>query len=210
MVVSLLDRVTDALHRSARDARDTLWKVRMHKDRQGRGMWTSLYVEAPSAEEARNKAGEQAKGSDYPYSSSAKRATEERGEGWYGRDARLRSGDPLTPKGEEVLAAMKKQYGDKKGESVFYASANKGTISGVHDASEEEGAEDLDPDDPEEAAQNRMRLQSSSEGKGSKITLPRGGEELRRGNVLRRLEQRGASKDCPLLDRATDALRRSI
>ena len=26
---------------------------------------------------------------------------------------------------------MKKQYGSKKGESVFYASANKGTITGV-------------------------------------------------------------------------------
>ena len=26
---------------------------------------------------------------------------------------------------------MKKQYGGKKGESVFYASANKGTITGV-------------------------------------------------------------------------------
>ena len=26
---------------------------------------------------------------------------------------------------------MKKQYGSKKGESVFYASANKGVITGV-------------------------------------------------------------------------------
>jgi len=26
---------------------------------------------------------------------------------------------------------MKKQYGSKKGESVFYASANKGTITGI-------------------------------------------------------------------------------
>jgi len=39
---------------------------------------------------------------------------------------------PLTPKGRKILAAMKKQYGKKKGTQVFYASANKGTIKGVH------------------------------------------------------------------------------
>ena len=30
------------------------------------------------------------------------------------------------------MAAMKKEYGPKRGESIFYASANKGTIKGVH------------------------------------------------------------------------------
>lgn len=39
---------------------------------------------------------------------------------------------PLTPKGKEILSAMEKQYGAKKGKSVFYASANAGKISGVH------------------------------------------------------------------------------
>lgn len=39
---------------------------------------------------------------------------------------------PLTPKGEEIMAAMQKQYGAKKGKSVFYASANTGKIKGVH------------------------------------------------------------------------------
>ena len=39
---------------------------------------------------------------------------------------------PLTKKGTKILAAMKKQYGAKKGKEVFYASANKGTITGVH------------------------------------------------------------------------------
>lgn len=29
------------------------------------------------------------------------------------------------------MANMKKEYGDKKGESVFYASKNKGKIKGV-------------------------------------------------------------------------------
>lgn len=31
---------------------------------------------------------------------------------------------PLTKSGNEVLSSMKHQYGDKKGESVFYASIN--------------------------------------------------------------------------------------
>jgi hypothetical protein len=39
---------------------------------------------------------------------------------------------PLTAKGKKIKAAMVKEYGDKKGEQVFYASANKGTIAGVH------------------------------------------------------------------------------
>lgn len=38
---------------------------------------------------------------------------------------------PLTKKGEEIKAAMVEQYGAKKGEEVFYASKNKGTITGV-------------------------------------------------------------------------------
>lgn len=38
---------------------------------------------------------------------------------------------PLTDKGQEIMASMKKHYGDKKGTSVFYASRNKGTITGV-------------------------------------------------------------------------------
>ncbi len=38
---------------------------------------------------------------------------------------------PLTSKGEKILSNMEREYGTKKGKSVFYASANKGTISGV-------------------------------------------------------------------------------
>jgi hypothetical protein len=38
---------------------------------------------------------------------------------------------PLTPKGQEIMGAMKTQYGPKKGESVFYASRNSGRITGV-------------------------------------------------------------------------------
>lgn len=41
---------------------------------------------------------------------------------------------PLTEKGEEIKANMEKTYGPKKGEKVFYASKNAGTISGVDSA----------------------------------------------------------------------------
>ena len=39
---------------------------------------------------------------------------------------------PLTKKGEKILHAMQEEYGKEKGKGVFYASENKGTISGVH------------------------------------------------------------------------------
>jgi hypothetical protein len=38
---------------------------------------------------------------------------------------------PLTKKGRTILTKMKDTYGEKKGERVFYASRNKGTITGV-------------------------------------------------------------------------------
>lgn len=41
---------------------------------------------------------------------------------------------PLTEKGEKIKGAMQKKYGTEKGEKVFYASKNKGTITGVDDA----------------------------------------------------------------------------
>jgi hypothetical protein len=39
---------------------------------------------------------------------------------------------PLTKKGKKIKRAMKKSYGKEKGEDVFYASQNKGTIKGTH------------------------------------------------------------------------------
>jgi hypothetical protein len=38
---------------------------------------------------------------------------------------------PLTKKGKKIKAAMTEEYGAKRGEQVFYASRNKGTIKGV-------------------------------------------------------------------------------
>lgn len=39
---------------------------------------------------------------------------------------------PLTKKGKKIKKNMKRQYGAGKGEEVFYASQNKGTIKGTH------------------------------------------------------------------------------
>jgi len=41
---------------------------------------------------------------------------------------------PLTKKGKKIKARMKKTYGKKKAERVFYASKNKGKIKGVDKA----------------------------------------------------------------------------
>jgi hypothetical protein len=38
---------------------------------------------------------------------------------------------PLTKKGKKIKRAMQEQYGKKKGEEVFYASQNKGNITGT-------------------------------------------------------------------------------
>jgi len=42
---------------------------------------------------------------------------------------------PLSAKGKKIMKAMKKEYGTKKAKTVFYASANKGTIKGVKKSS---------------------------------------------------------------------------
>ena len=38
---------------------------------------------------------------------------------------------PLNEKGRKIMKSMKRQYGKKRGEQVFYASKNKGVIKGV-------------------------------------------------------------------------------
>lgn len=42
---------------------------------------------------------------------------------------------PLTKKGSKVLDNMKKTYGDKKGEKVFYSSVNSGKVKGAEGGS---------------------------------------------------------------------------
>jgi hypothetical protein len=39
---------------------------------------------------------------------------------------------PLTKKGSKIKKAMASEYGEKRGEKVFYASENAGKIKGVH------------------------------------------------------------------------------
>ena len=41
---------------------------------------------------------------------------------------------PITKKGAKILSAMKKEYGAKKGEAVYFASIVKGKIKGVEDS----------------------------------------------------------------------------
>ena len=38
---------------------------------------------------------------------------------------------PLTSKGKKMMSAMKKEYGAKKGESVFYATVRKKKLTGM-------------------------------------------------------------------------------
>ena len=38
---------------------------------------------------------------------------------------------PLNKKGKKIMKSMKKQYGKKRGEKIFYASKNKGVIKRV-------------------------------------------------------------------------------
>jgi len=40
---------------------------------------------------------------------------------------------PLTAKGQKIMSSMKQTYGGKKGEQVFYATANAGKIKGVEE-----------------------------------------------------------------------------
>lgn len=39
---------------------------------------------------------------------------------------------PLTKKGRKIKNAMLESYGKEKGDRVFYASQNKGTVKGTH------------------------------------------------------------------------------
>ena len=43
---------------------------------------------------------------------------------------------PLNKKGKKIMKSMKKQYGKKRGEKIFYASKNKGVIKGVKNGNE--------------------------------------------------------------------------
>lgn len=42
---------------------------------------------------------------------------------------------PLTNKGKKMMSAMKKEYGTKKGESVFYATVKKKKLKNMENKS---------------------------------------------------------------------------
>jgi hypothetical protein len=46
---------------------------------------------------------------------------------------------PLTKKGTKIKSAMEKEYGKEKGDKIFYASENKGTIKGVAKGKKKKG-----------------------------------------------------------------------
>jgi hypothetical protein len=70
---------------------------------------------------------------------------------------------PLTAKGEEIMAAMQEQYGAEKGEEVFYASKNAGTISGVdEEASLSNTDQMLDPLLPEPTLEHPQQHPNAS------------------------------------------------
>lgn len=72
---------------------------------------------------------------------------------------------PLTEKGQEIKSNMEKEYGQKKGESVFYASANKGTIKGVHnDRSDKMSNNDVTTPQPSSGPMSTQGPNGTSEG----------------------------------------------
>ena len=44
---------------------------------------------------------------------------------------------PLTAKGEDILSAMEREYGESKGKSVFFASKAAGKITGTDEQTQE-------------------------------------------------------------------------
>jgi len=65
---------------------------------------------------------------------------------------------PLTKKGKKIQSSMKKTYGAKKGKQVFYASRNKGKITGV------------DPESRKKCPGSKIR----SKGKGRGLGIGKG------------------------------------
>ena len=67
---------------------------------------------------------------------------------------------PLTAKGATIKSAMEEQYGKERGEEVFYASKNAGTITGV-DAMEKPESDDCADQSPHELGPEHPALQEA-------------------------------------------------
>jgi hypothetical protein len=77
---------------------------------------------------------------------------------------------PLSAKGQKIMAAMRREYGAKKAESVFYASKNSGKISGV-DATQVLGKVVSDQGSESQAMQPPNPVESSPL---KQVTVPAG------------------------------------
>lgn len=109
--------------------------------------------------------------------------------------------DPLTAKGGEIMNNMEREYGAKKGKSVFYASKNAGKISGVDEA-EEDDAEDCNAMDggPDSGPRQRIALELREIAERSEAA--RSEEEIkalqeRRNQLLIELRKPNVSNDDP-------------
>lgn len=93
---------------------------------------------------------------------------------------------PLTEKGKEIKSAMEKQYGEEKGEKVFYASANKGTIHGVHHSAPGDTMHGTSPGDPGAAIEGPVNV----------VAGDTGGSVMQPGEIRERsfLPQRGMAQ----------------
>jgi hypothetical protein len=71
-----VDAVAERLERrsDAKEKEEVEWIVKMNRDRSGKGMWTTVRVQAKTMEEALTTAGQRYRGSDYQYAQSARRA----------------------------------------------------------------------------------------------------------------------------------------
>jgi len=100
--------------------------------------------------------------------------------------------DPLTKKGQKILAAMKKVYGEEKGEQIFYASRNKGTISGVDSKGKDDAPDNL-PANYLDKLEKKIR-----------DIIKANGDKEKAKRLLHELENTGANK-FPDLHKALDA-----
>jgi len=78
---------------------------------------------------------------------------------------------PLTAKGKKIKKAMEGKYGKERGERVFYASENKGSIKGV--AKKAKGGEPWKKDNPK--PKSKRKSLSTSQKSRAKAMAKKGG-----------------------------------
>jgi len=112
--------------------------------------------------------------------------------------------DPLTSKGNEIMENMQKQYGAEKGKKVFYASKNKGTISGV------DGAHDADKLGEE---YEKEKGEQTPESKEELSMLNKHGKPVNSEGTLKKVAKDGGdgrwggrARDCMSKDALTNSI----